>query len=683
MRLSLVLPSLVALVVISHAAHAAREVFNDDRPETHALEIWRMTHDPLKRHHSVYHNVDPFSPTGRYLYYTEVPTHGGYTPADACETLVVYDLLLDREIWRSPAPVVWPIWAHRSDAIYWADGRKGKPQSVWRVEIPSGEMTKICDGLLNAVTGISPDDRYLFATYNQVFRIGTEPGAEIESLWAHPEAPAVSSSLVCHNPTKPVFQVRQNPAMLKDEPRRWNRQYPARMLVTDEGEMLGPALSSLEQGHGAWRGDGEYLIRGDGLLSGRPWNQPWPVPLLTYANTLAHDPSPCGRSGQWTCTTDGINDVLKRFDWRTTDTVVMSYSASIIHQPLGDNADRSGSYDSDAHGSPDGTKIYFSTNYQLDEYPVTLITGNPDDDTIEVLSTAGFPDQGYLSVHVGVISYTGKTPTTFTGIERGALGSRVGPSPEGFTASNLAGRADLTAENPLATQYDTDVYLAVVKLPDPPALVRDGDRLVLYPGLNHRETRGYELTLDGRPLTEAPWDGQTPLTVPAGELRARAVEWSGLASDWTLAMAAPAGELRYEPTRPAELDAPVREEVERDGQRIVRLIDPKGTLLTEETYVGDALRQRAEYTPDGRVTLVVEYEGGHPARRIIRDPQERLRRIEHLDGEGYLTKVEDYADGALLLVTEYEERLPVRIRSAKQGMAVVRVNREWNWEMAE
>jgi hypothetical protein len=106
------------------------------------------------------------------------------------------------------------------------------------------------------------NDEWLYTSYNKVFRIRVQPGAVPEVLWAHPEAPMVSSSLICHNPCKPVFQVRQNPAVLRKRPHRWSSKYPARMLVTDEGEALGPALASIEQGHGAWLGNGEFLSRG-------------------------------------------------------------------------------------------------------------------------------------------------------------------------------------------------------------------------------------------------------------------------------------------------------------------------------------------------------------------------------------------------------------------------------------
>jgi len=678
-----------------------KKVFNDDRPETKALEIWRMTFGVRTRHHTVYHDSDPFNEDGRYLLYL-VGEEPGPAAKVATQSLVVYDMASDREIWRSPVPARWPQWAHHSNRIFFTDGVKGRRQNVWQVEIPSGRLTKLCDDAMNAVAGVTPDDRWLIYTLNKVYRVRTEPGSQSEVLWQHPEAPNVSSSLPCHSPGRPVFQVRQNVAGKHDLPDRWDRQHPARMLVDDDGHVLGAALSSLEQAHGAWRGDGEYLIAGDGLLHGRLWNQPAPVPLLTYSNTAAHDPSSCGRSGQWTCTTDGINDRLKIFDWRTTDTTLACYSCSIIHQTDGDDRDLSGPYDSDACGSPDGTKICFSTNYQLDRFPATQVTAS-DDDTLDVLSTDGFPEKGLLSVHVGILAYSGKTPTRFTGIQRKALGSRFTVIREGTTVSNFLGRTDEHAADLLAAQYSTDVYMAVVRRPDCPALAVQAGQIVLYPGFNHRETRGYVLSVDGQPIDGEPWDGQSPRSLPKGErLQAAAVEWSGLCSDWSepVTSAATVGTLRFVPERPAELDAPVKRPLPPDrrmvesakqpersksaAQKAFLLSTPDGTPLAEEYYERGVLQQRNELTPDGRITLIREYQDGHLRRRTVRDPDERPLRIESLDPEGYLTTLEEYSRGRLSARIDYRDREPTtRTVFTAAGKVVLFENRNGVWYRAK
>ncbi len=689
----------VALCLSPRAGYAERKVFNDDRPETKALEIWRMTCGVRTRHHTVYHDSDPFNHDGRYLLYL-IGEEAAESVKKATQTLAVYDLQADREIWRSPIPARWPQWAHQSNRIFFADGVKGRRQNVWQAEIPSGRLTKICDDALNAVAGVTPDDEWLIYTLNKVYRVRARADSKSEVLWEHPEAPKVSSSLPCHSPTRPVFQVRQNVAGKRNAPDRWDRQHPARMLVDDDGRMLGPALSSLEQAHGAWRGDGEYLIAGDGLLCGRLWNQPAPVPLLAYSNSSAHDPSACGRSGQWTCTTDGINDRLKVFDWRTTDTTLVCYSCSIIHQVEGDNRDLSGPYDSDACGSPDGTKICFSSNYQLDRFPATQVTGSSEH-TLEVLSTAGFPEQGLLSVHVGILSYTGKTQTAFTGIQPNALGSRFTVLREGTSVSNFLGRTDAQAQDLLAAQYATDVYLAVVRRPDRPALAARDDAIVLHPGFNHRETRGYALYVDGETVSGEPWDPRQPLTLPQGkQLQAAAVEWCGLRSELSPAMPLGTGArvLRYDPQRPAELDAPRQRlmvvgvegklssaprgaTVQGLPQAAVQFTTGDGQPLAEEYYERGRLQRRHELTPDGRTTLIQEYQEGRLSKRTIRDPEERLLRIEHLDPQGYLTKCESFSRGRLSSWIEYRDREPAtRTVFTAKGKEIGFENRNGVWE---
>ena len=693
---SVVIVSIGILVIFSTPpSYAQRKVFNDDRPETKAIELWRITHDPKNRHHTIYHDSNPFSPTGRYMVYVLTEDKLGKSRSQKTSSrLVVYDLMFDKEIWRSPYAGSWPVWARRSDRIFWSDGTKGHKQNVWQVEIPSGALTKICEDAYNDVTGISHDDEWLFYTHKNVFRIRTRPGAKSEFVWQHPDTQNVSSSLLCHNPAHPVFQVRQNINLQF----RWSKKYPPRMLVTDEGRMLGPAIAGTEKAHGAWRGDGAYLITGDDLIGGRKWNEAYPSPLLTYSNTPAHDPSPCGNSGQWVCSTDGINDCLKVFDWRTTDTTLVCYSASIIHQPLGDDRDLSGAYDSDAYGSPDGTKIAFSTNYQLDQFPVTQITKDSSSDVLDVMSTAGFADKGYLSVHAGVISYSSKTETSFNGIKKGALGSRLAPLKKGFSVSNFFGRTDEKADNPLNKQFSTDVYIAVWKLPDSPTLVLRDKMIVMYPGFNHRETRGYLLYVDGKQINEKPWCGEGMLGLPDGEeLHAVSVEWSGLKSKPSNSILLNGIKLlSYANTPPEDLNTPIITVlIDREGKKIpappgmalkdiseaiLQYVGNDDTLLTEEIYRSGQLMQKVEYTPDGRSALIMEYQNNLLFKRIVKDPQGNILRIEYLDNEGLLTLRDHYSGDNLVERIEYENGEPSRrIIFYENQQQIVQLNTDGYW----
>jgi hypothetical protein len=81
----------------------------------------------------------------------------------------------------------------------------------------------------------------------------------------------------------------------------------------------------------------------------------------------------------------------------------------------------SGLHDNDAKGSPDGTKVVLSCNYDLKDGPVTWISADvadPAADRIPVESTAGFPPSGMLSVQNEVIGYRRITPTSFEVLTR-------------------------------------------------------------------------------------------------------------------------------------------------------------------------------------------------------------------------------------------------------------------------
>ncbi|MSZ16309.1 MAG: hypothetical protein F2618_01445 [Actinobacteria bacterium] len=75
-------------------------------------------------------------------------------------------------------------------------------------------------------------------------------------------------------------------------------------------------------------------------------------------------------------------------------------------------------------GSIDGSGIQFPYGAFQDTAYTTLSAGiNNSVTTIPVVSTAGFLTAGELRITTEVITYTGKTATTFTGCTRGARGS--------------------------------------------------------------------------------------------------------------------------------------------------------------------------------------------------------------------------------------------------------------------
>lgn len=75
-------------------------------------------------------------------------------------------------------------------------------------------------------------------------------------------------------------------------------------------------------------------------------------------------------------------------------------------------------------GVIDGSEVSFPYGAFQDTAYTTLNGGiNNSVTTITVVSTAGFPTAGEIRITSEVITYTGITPTTFTGCTRGARGS--------------------------------------------------------------------------------------------------------------------------------------------------------------------------------------------------------------------------------------------------------------------
>jgi hypothetical protein len=148
-----------------------------------------------------------------------------------------------------------------------------------------------------------------------------------------------------------------------------------------------------------------------------------------------------------------------------------------------------------------------------------------------------------------VLGYQRKTATTFEGLRRGLYGTsanarlRAGRPLTSFEAMLIP--EDLREglplpprgirniikdeDSPLLMQRSSDLYVVVVRLPDPPHLRKSGDEIQLIPGENHWETAGYDLFRDGERITSSPIRPGTSMRLPGkGTYTAASVEWSGL-----------------------------------------------------------------------------------------------------------------------------------------------------------
>lgn len=93
----------------------------------------------------------------------------------------------------------------------------------------------------------------------------------------------------------------------------------------------------------------------------------------------------------------------------------------------------------------------------------TLTTGISNVSTTPVVvgSTAQFPDSGYFLIENEIISYTGKTSTTFTGITRGVLGTTNVAHLAGVAISEVQGTGSPTTIGTVLfnnTDYSNGVY---------------------------------------------------------------------------------------------------------------------------------------------------------------------------------------------------------------------------------
>lgn len=102
---------------------------------------------------------------------------------------------------------------------------------------------------------------------------------------------------------------------------------------------------------------------------------------------------------------------------------------------------------------------YGSFIFDSDTFLTVAIPNPTSTATIQVVSTTGFNAPGYMKIDTEIIGYTGVTPTTFTGITRGAAGSNGSNHP----ISSPVSQAQATVANtPTQVKLDqTDLSYGV------------------------------------------------------------------------------------------------------------------------------------------------------------------------------------------------------------------------------
>ncbi|MFW5868681.1 MAG: hypothetical protein ACOCX2_12740, partial [Armatimonadota bacterium] len=178
---------------------------------------------------------------------------------------------------------------------------------------------------------------------------------------------------------------------------------------------------------------------------------------------------------------------------------------------------------------------------------------------------------------------------------------------------------------PLLRQRMTDVYMSVVRLPDPPHLREAEGGVELIPGENHRETFGYHLLRGGERITDEPIRPGARFTIDEpGAYTAVAVEWGGLEGHTSLPLTIDAG------TRLRAL-----EETPEDFSWTLDAWRVDGRLVSEEDAMAaeTAVREVA-HLHDGII-------------RRERYEQGALVSAEDLNANGYATRRCTFEDGVM------------------------------------
>jgi len=627
----------IALMLTATCAVAEVTRFPDPLEDGNVIEYWRLTHNPAIRDHANYHNTNCWSPDGRYVCFTHYSIADREGP-DAFGIHMV-DLHTGDDIPIDTGQS--PRWAKRHNWLFYSqrDPEGGNPWEkgvkVWRYDADTGEKTLITWGW-EMLGSTDSDDEYIYGCQRRrdlgkVFHINRAriaPNSEPELLYD--ERSAIRP--LC-NPEHDMLSTRSK----KEGP--FNA---SRLWMDLDGSNVRIGVPMLQGGHMSWSGDGTYQLVGNGQARGRRWDEPFPSDMHLLANCHFGDISPCGRSGRWICGDYRVADL------RCGDGTDLPRAPSVLCYPK-IVADSSGPYDADPKGSPDGTKICFVSNYPLRTAPTTRMTETyTEGDSLPVESTEGFPESGEVNVLGIVIGYQSKTPTSFEGIEFGKYNTdRYSFAKRGWMVTNFQERllneqereqavdpwpwlVEAVEESgfgddcPLLYQRMTDVYVSVIRLPDPPHLRQADDGIELIPGENHRETFGYHLSRDGERITEDPLRPGETMRLAPGTYEARAVEWSGLEGKQSLP-------LEVE----AETTVRVLEEKPQGFSWTVDAWRVDGSLASEEEAMAAAAAlKEVQHLHDGTIRRE-RYEGGE------------LVYAEDLNPDGIATRRCTYEEGAL------------------------------------
>lgn len=660
------------VLVFAKPAVALVHWFTLDQPGARNLGILRLTNDVAVRDEGNYHNIQCWSYNGRYTCYTHwTGGNGGHGKRVA--EVYVFDLLTGEA--RRVDTGINPRWANNHNWLFYChwtgDGSKSYETGtqIIRYDVDTGEKVVITHGM-EIPGSLDTTDTWLYGVLRyrgqkpelRAARVRNQEKSEVELLQGVPNR----HPYIHVNPFYPVVMVRAK------EPKK-GMYGKSRVFFDLDGSNLRTGSVMCQGGHQSWSGDGRYLLIGNRQVSGRPWDKPYPSDLEILSWARVGDISPCGKSGRYIC---GGNLIF--VDTRSGDSWPLLYPYSRILYPIG--GDRSTLVDIDPKGSPDGTKVHYHSNRDLENMVSARIKGHMGNkrNSISVDSTAGFPENGDLVCGREVIGYEKKSRTTFEGLTRQKYGTlkvenlfskarlvfplsefvltereKVRAEPDAFMVAENIG-----TENPLLYQRQTDCYVVVARLPDPPYLRLRENRVELVPGENHREIRGYRILKNGHQLSTGLIAPGASFTLPGpGVYRAIATEWSGLESPSSI---------------PLELDREVAGKVllncpgDFSWTSSVWMVD--GRSVTEEQGLAAVQAERKIIHKYEGVIAIELWESGEKVRRedlsgtgmpIRRQEFFKgiLKKRTYTTGEGYLASEELFgSDGSKQEYIRYDTR---------------------------
>lgn len=674
----------VSLALNALATPASAEVERFRARDGDAIELWRITNDPLVRDHASYHNTQCWSPDGRYLAYVHYAADERQYGSQIASEIHLFDSHTHQDVLVDRGAS--PRWANKHNWLFYVrfspqDGSKsGKGTHVVWLDVNTGRKTRIGYGV-SYFNETDCDDRWLYGQRmgdegrREAVRIPIQANSEVEVL---PGDWGVGYNSLYVNPAHPLIVSRDHNYRDYFYSPEGTREIPFVARHFFDHDLAGGNATRpfpiMDGSHFSWSGDGSYFLAGNGPVRGRKWGEPLPGNIHFLANITVGDICPCGYSGRWICgSTGGGRGPLRVADTRSGDGWVATKTYSFLCFP--GSQDNSGPYDIDAKGSPDGTKIAFVSTCDLKDGPATETVKDFSGERIVVSSTEGFPNSGRLVNPAGfggeVLGYKRKTPTSFEGITRGLYGTdanarlRAGQSltsfetmliPEQHRAKGPLPAKSIRSivkdmDSPLMWQRSSDLYVAVVRLPDRPHLRLSDGGVELIPGENHWEIAGYHLSRNGKRITGEPLASGDSLSLPeAGEYRAIAVEWSGLESQASqpqrLASAATLEVLQQIPTG-------------FSWTRDRYLINGREVSANEATHAGESVRElthlhdgviqrtwlqhgqvtkRHDLSLNGMATRRLRYSDGQLAQRDYFDREGDHVSTERFDSDGFITE---------------------------------------------